>query len=181
MPLFDWLYEREAGNVMLYSEKIDERMISAINPKFIVSYNYSYIVREDVINFMHGNIVNLHISLLPWNRGASPNVWSFIDGTPKGVTIHEIDAGLDTGAIIAQKEIFFDENVETLSSSYSKLHAAILELFQQNWDNIKVHKYERYFPQCRGSYHSKKDLENFLRGRELDYNMTIAAWKKKYL
>lgn len=181
IPLFDWLYEREAGNVMLYSEKINGRMISAINPKFIVSYNYSYIVREDVINFMHGNIVNLHISLLPWNRGASPNVWSFIEVTPKGVTIHEIDAGLDTGAIIAQKEIFFDENVETLATSYGKLHSTILELFQQNWDNIKTHKYERYFPRCRGSYHSKKDLENFLRGRELDYNMTIVAWKKKYL
>ncbi len=63
------------------------------------------------------SIINLHISFLPWNRGAHPNFWSFYDDTPKGVTIHLIDEGIDTGAIIYQKEITFDRNEKTFESN----------------------------------------------------------------
>ena len=53
-------------------------------------------------------------------EGQDPNLWSFIEDTPKGVTIHEIDEGIDTGDIIFQKEIVLNSN-ETLASSYEKL------------------------------------------------------------
>ena len=45
------------------------------------------------------------MSFLPYNRGSHPNFWSFIDDTPKGITIHEIDEGADTGNIVFQKKI----------------------------------------------------------------------------
>ena len=64
----------------------------------------------------------MHISLLPWNRGYHPNIWSFLEDTPKGVTIHYINEGIDTGDIIVQKEIVIDEDKETLKSSYEILH-----------------------------------------------------------
>ena len=48
------------------------------------------------------------MSYLPYNRGAHPNFWSFVNNTVKGVTIHEIDQGIDTGKIILQKSIKFD-------------------------------------------------------------------------
>jgi len=83
------------------------------------------------------NIINLHISLLLWNRGAYPNVWSFLEDTPKGVTIYIIDEGVDTGSILAQKEIYIDENIETLRSSYEKLHREIQALFREKWADIK--------------------------------------------
>ena len=72
----------------------------------MVSYGYRKIVLADVIDKMAGEIINLHISYLPWNRGANPNFWSFIDDTPKGVTIHEMSADLDKGRILCQKELF---------------------------------------------------------------------------
>ena len=40
-------------------------------------------------------IVNLHISYLPFNRGSHPNYWSFVENTPKGVSIHEIDEQIE--------------------------------------------------------------------------------------
>ena len=86
---------------------------------------------------MKNNIINLHISLLPWNRGAYPNVWSFLEDTPKGVTIYIIDEGVDTGSILAQEEIYIDENIETLRSSYEKLHREIQALFREKWVEIK--------------------------------------------
>ena len=75
--------------VVLFPEKIDLNKIKKLNVSFVVSYNYRYIIGEDVIKYMNNKIVNLHTSFLPWNRGANPNLWSFIDNTPKGVTIHQ--------------------------------------------------------------------------------------------
>lgn len=93
---------------------------------------------------MQGQIFNLHISLLPYNREASPNFFSFIENTPKGVTIHQIDEGLDTGPILAQKELFFDESKETFASSYEKLILEIQMLFKENWSSISDKNYQLY-------------------------------------
>ena len=60
---------------------------------WIVSYGYRYIITQDILDAVRGQAINLHISLLPWNRGADPNLWSFLDDTPKGITIHYIDSG----------------------------------------------------------------------------------------
>lgn len=93
---------------------------------------------------MQGQIFNLHISLLPYNREASPNFFSFIENTSKGVTIHQIDEGLDTGPILAQKELFFDESKETFASSYEKLILEIQMLFKENWSSISDKNYQLY-------------------------------------
>ncbi|HUX61123.1 MAG TPA: formyltransferase family protein, partial [Ignavibacteriaceae bacterium] len=58
---------------------------------FIVSYGYRNIIGKPVLDKFQGRAINLHISYLPWNRGADPNLWSFFDNTPKGVTIHFLD------------------------------------------------------------------------------------------
>jgi len=42
---------------------------------------------------------------LPYNKGSHPNFWSFIENSPKGVSIHEIDEGIDTGKLIASKKL----------------------------------------------------------------------------
>ena len=60
-------------------------------------------------------------------------MWSFLEDTPKGVTIHYIDEGIDTGDIIVQKEVFIDEDKETLKSSYEILNKEIQALFKENW------------------------------------------------
>ncbi|MCD8568399.1 MAG: formyl transferase, partial [Geovibrio sp.] len=90
------------------SERIDLPLIEEIKPDLIISYSYRYIIGEDVISAMNGGIINLHISYLPWNKGADPNIWSFLENTPKGVTIHKIDEGLDTGEILVQEELVFN-------------------------------------------------------------------------
>ena len=62
---------------------------------------------------------------MPYNRGSHPNFWSFVENTPAGVTIHEVDEGVDTGKIINQKQIVFDLNHEknklTFRSTYKIL------------------------------------------------------------
>lgn len=135
-PLLHWLEERE-DRVVQTSDKITADFIKTNNIQFIISYSYQHIIKKDILNLLPNTIFNLHISLLPWNRGADPNFWSFIDNTPKGVTIHHVDEGIDTGDIIIQQQIIFTNREETLASSYQILQQTIQSLFKQHWPSIK--------------------------------------------
>lgn len=137
LNLAQWL-EKVENEVLFTKEPISLGFVQEVNPDFIVSYNYKYLVPKDVVKAYFPKIINLHISLLPYNKGCYPNVWSFLEDTPKGVTIHLIDEGIDTGDILVQKEVFIDEDKETLKSSYLKLHQEIQTLFKEHWPEIKT-------------------------------------------
>ena len=123
--------------VYRFTNKITLDIIKELEPSYVVSFNYKHIVPADVIAYMKGRIVNLHTSYLPYNKGAAPNFFSFYEDTPKGVTIHEMAAGLDEGDILLQKEVPMKAEEETFVSSYDKLMTAISELFFENWDALK--------------------------------------------
>lgn len=177
LPLLEWLEKRV--KVLFYSGKLNAEMLQRIHPSLVISYNYRYIVNRDVIEAVQGRIINLHTSLLPWNRGSSPNLWSFIEDSPKGVTIHMLDEGLDTGDILLQKELIFDEERDTLRSSYEKLNQEIVELLQDNWSYIYGGDWRPNKQSYGGSKHTMKDLHEFLQGRSFSYDMTIAEFKRE--
>jgi methionyl-tRNA formyltransferase len=153
---------RDSGcNVAERSAPVDEDYLGRNAVDFIVSYGYRHILEKSVIEHLGGTIINLHISLLPWNRGADPNLWSFLENTPKGVTIHYVDEGLDTGDIISQLELFFDEQNDTLKTTYEKLSQQMVELFKNNWPNILSGNIMRKKQPSFGSFHRLKDKERF--------------------
>lgn len=127
---------------------------------FILSYGYRYILKKNLLSKFEGKAINLHISLLPWNKGADPNLWSFLENSPKGVTIHYIDTGIDTGDIIAQREIKFALN-ETLRSSYNKLSKTIEDLFKETWPIIRTGKAKGKKQSEGGSYHKLSDIRKY--------------------
>ena len=157
-PLIPWLQE-QGDEVIQAADKLSAQAVVKQKFTFLVSYGYRHILRKDVLDIFPGKAINLHISYLPWNRGADPNFWSFLEDTPKGVTIHYLDEGVDTGDIIAQKEIEFDSDRETLAVSYEKLQAEIKNLFKQNWRNIKSGNCQRQKQVGKGSTHKVKDKE----------------------
>ena len=129
---------------------------------FGLSYRYKKIIRKDVIDYFAGKLINMHISFLPWNRGSDPNFWSYIEGTPKGVTIHRVDAGIDTGDILLQEEVPVDLETDTLRTSYDKLSLAIEKLFISN---VNVLLNNNIIPQKQsgdGSFHLLEDKNKFL-------------------
>ncbi len=179
--LIYWLRNIAKEEIILYDKPINIEFLKKIKPNFIISYNYKFIIKREIINCMKNNIINLHISLLPWNRGADPNVWSFLEDTPKGVTIHRIDAGIDTGPILVQKEVYIDENTETLKSSYEKLHKEIQELFKIKWNDIKNKKLKVTPQDSRGSMHYVKDfkkIEHLISDKGWD--IPIKEFKNRY-
>lgn len=128
---------------------------------FLISYRYRHIIKPEILECFPKRAINLHISLLPWNRGADPNLWSFLENTPKGVTIHFLDVGVDTGAILVQEEVDFSAS-ETLKSSYDRLGEKIEALLKKTWPDIRSGKLLGKKQKDGGSAHRLKDKEAFL-------------------
>ena len=154
--LVTWLRDR-GEDVFATEDKLVAQDVARQAYDFLVSYGYRHILRSDILEMFPNKAVNLHISYLPWNRGADPNLWSFIEDTPKGVSVHYLDKGIDTGDIIVQKEIHFDLTQETLATSYAKLHDAIQELFKAHWSGILNETCPRQRQSGMGTVHQMKD------------------------
>ena len=157
-PLVSWL--KDMGEIVKsYDNEISIDMVKNHGFDFLISYGYRFILRKSILSLFPNAAINLHISFLPFNRGADPNFWSFIERTTKGVSIHMLDEGVDTGDIIFQKKVFFKDIEDlTLNSSYDTLQLEIQNLFYANWNKIKNHNYNRT-PQNinSGSYHRLND------------------------
>lgn len=158
--LINWLRNDAKEDVIVSNDIISKEMVEQHKPDILISYNYRYLIKKDVLDLLSHRAINLHTSLLPWNRGAYPNVWSFLEDTPKGVTIHYIDEGLDTGNIIVQKEVFIDEEKETLKSSYEILNREIQEVFKKNWDKIKADQLQSQKQRGGGAYTTSEKVNS---------------------
>jgi methionyl-tRNA formyltransferase len=155
--VLDFLRSAES-DVMQRADRLDEAFLDRNAADFLVSHGFRHILGSDVLNRFPRRAVNLHISYLPWNRGADPNLWSFLENTPKGVSIHYLDAGIDTGDVIAQKLVEFEAS-ETLRSSYARLQAEIASLFAEHWSRIRTGSCGAAKQAGAGSFHRVADRE----------------------
>lgn len=155
-PLIRWLTD-QGEIVHQESRKITIDSVTGGDFTFLVSYGYRHLLDERVLRKFPNRAINLHISYLPWNRGSDPNFWSFVEATPKGVTIHYLDKGIDTGDIIVQRPVHLEPMQETLQSSYRKLHGEIQLLFMQNWLSIKSETCSRTVQKAQGTTHKSND------------------------
>ena len=143
----------------------------------VICFGYRHLLKDSTISSAKRKIINLHISYLPHNRGAHPNFWSFMHDTPKGITIHEIDQGIDTGNIIYQKKIDIDPKKNTFKSSYNLLKESIEKLFTKNWRRIKDNEYNVKKIREIGSINYKKDLPKWLD----EWDTRISKVKNKFI
>lgn len=177
--VYHWLCQHEGDDkVMHFTNQLSLDIIKKLNPDYIISFNYKHLIKEDVIDYMQGKIINLHTSYLPYNRGSSPNFFSFVENTKKGVTIHKLEKGLDTGAVYVQREVEFDTEKETFASSYNTLLQKMYQLFVENWDKIKEGKLQATTQEGKGTYHRMKDLEKYRQRKEFSWNDNIADYLK---
>lgn len=98
-------------------------------PDLIVVVAYGQILPQTVLDLPRLGCLNVHTSLLPKYRGAAPIQWAILDDEAQtGVTIMKIDAGLDTGDILAQSvtPILPTDNAETLHNRLALIGAGLL-------------------------------------------------------
>jgi methionyl-tRNA formyltransferase len=147
------------------------RRVASLRPEIGVSVLFGYILRPEFIGMFPRGIINLHPSYLPYNRGTHPNVWSIVEGTPAGATLHYLDHDVDTGDIIAQRQIAV-EAVDTGESLYRKLEGLCLDLFRETWPLLLTGRATRKPQPASGTCHRAKDLERI---EEIDLDRRYTA------
>ena len=130
----------------------------------VISYGYRHILKQSTIDGFECPVFNLHISYLPYNRGAHPNFWSFYDNTPSGVTIHLIDGGIDTGPIVKQKYVNFKGSDDTFVKTHSVLRKSMEDLFLEFLPSMLNDTWTAKDQRGNGTIHYVKDLPSNFSG-----------------
>ena len=145
--------------------------IKRLVPEIGISAFFGYILRRGILELLPSGCVNVHPAFLPYNRGAFPNIWSIVENTPAGVTIHYIDDGVDTGDIIAQRQVRV-EPTDTGESLYRRLEQSSVDLFKETWISIRNGTAPRKPQPPGGSLHRRRDVAEI---DEIDLDRTYTA------
>ncbi|MWV40052.1 formyltransferase family protein [Natrialba sp. INN-245] len=171
MRVYEWLCERDDTFVqaMLTSEE-QLSTVEELQPDYVLSCGFRHIVPEAILEIPNEGCLNLHPSYLPYNRGANPNVWSIVEGTPAGVTLHFMDTGIDTGDIVARRKVPVDFS-DSGKDLYERLEDAQVRLFKETWPEILTDSYTiTEQGEDDGTYHRTSDFEDLC---ELDPDETV--------
>jgi methionyl-tRNA formyltransferase len=124
----------------------------------LLSVQYDRIIRVE--RFASGRLFNLHFSKLPQYRGVHTSIWPILNGESEvGVSLHKIDAGIDTGDIVAQ-EIFALSPAVTARQLYELFLDCAGGLFQRQFIHLLLDQ-TRLLSQdhSQATYYSQKSLD----------------------
>ena len=104
-------------------------LLQGYQPEAIVVVAYGRILPQSVLDLPKYGCLNVHASLLPKYRGAAPIQWTVLNGDPvAGVTIQQMDAGMDTGDMLSKASLAVeaDDTTGTLFEKLAHLGAELL-------------------------------------------------------
>ncbi len=109
--------------------------LKALAPDLFILAWWPYLLRSDLFGIAGEGCINFHPSLLPYDRGKHTTFWTLVEKSPFGVSLHFIDAGVDTGPIAFQRPLTktWEDTGKTL---YDRAQAAIVDLFAEHFETI---------------------------------------------
>lgn len=111
-------------------------LLRSIQPDVIVVAAYGQLIPASILHLPEYGCLNVHASLLPAYRGAAPIQWAVLNGEKvSGVTIMQMDEGLDTGDMLTRQEVVLDPE-ETGGSLFNRLSAAGAELLVRTLEEL---------------------------------------------
>lgn len=123
----------EAGLEVFQPDKIKTagfvEVLKSLAPDLIVVVAFGQLLSEEILQLPKYGCINVHASLLPKYRGAAPIHWAVINGEPAtGVTIMQMDSGLDSGDMIASESIpvLAEDTTGTIHDKLARLGAKLL-------------------------------------------------------
>lgn len=123
------------GEISEFTQKL-----SRLKPDLIYVWSYPLILPEEILEIPKFGCVNVHLGLLPEYRGVNGVRWALLNGEQTtGVTIHFMDAGIDTGDIIARVS-FPILPTDDILSLMKKSKRAGLFLLENSWAQIAAGK-----------------------------------------
>lgn len=120
-------YSSKVLTVSNFNSKESEAQLKALKPDLLV-LGGARILREHILTVPTQGVVNAHPGLLPAYRGVDVIRWALLNGDPVGVTVHFVNAGVDTGKIIKTQEITVEEGdkVSTLKGKAVQLAGELM-------------------------------------------------------
>ncbi len=112
--------------------------IKAIKPDAIIVVAFGQILPQFFLDIPKYGCINVHASLLPRWRGAAPIQYAILDGDKEsGVTIMQMDAGIDTGDMLLSQKVILDEK-ETAGSLHDKLSTIGADLLLKTLEGLEL-------------------------------------------
>jgi methionyl-tRNA formyltransferase len=167
---------KKKNNLLKTNKKINTKLIINNKIDILITSGYPFLIKEEIIKKV--NIaINLHISFLPYGKGIMPNLWSFVENFPAGITIHQLDKNFDTGKILIQKKIYFkDKSNQTLKTTHDYLLAKLEDLFLKNYRKIfnnKIKSFEQNKYIIINRYHTRKESDKIMKKLPKKWNTPI--------
>lgn len=167
-----WLEERQDAEIKkVIVEKEELEIIKEIRPKLVVSSGFEHKVPKEIIEIPEKGIVNLHPSLLPYNRGSHPYIWPIIQDTLAGVSIHYMNEEIDEGPIIDRRKVE-KKPFDTAKTLHDRLMHEQFELFMKIWPDIKKGVEGDKQDLSNGNTHYSKELDEIC---EIDLDEKVEA------
>lgn len=150
---------------------VDIKSLYEIASLVLVSLEYSRIIR--VARFASDRLYNIHFSALPAYRGVFTSIWPILNGEDTaGVTLHVIDSGIDTGAVVAQRLFPLSEYV-TSRELYDMYMNEGFELFRTQLDALlRGAPATTAQDETRATYYNRQSID--LSVREIDLTRPAA-------
>ena len=151
----------------LFSHEISKGEISMIDLKINSSSLYKYDVGFSIHSkqiFPKGLVdsvrcINVHPGYNPVNRGWYPQVFSLLNGSNGGATIHLMDAEIDHGPILVQERVHA-LSTDTSKDFYERILDCEIRLFEENFEKFVSAGYCGQKVECEGNYNSIKDFKD---------------------
>ncbi len=135
---------------------------------------WPHIIREPLLKLPKAGFINTHPSFLPYNRGKHYSFWALVEQAPFGITLHKVNAGIDTGDIIVQRAIHYDwcDTGQTLATKardamttlvcefYPEIRAGLAQTIPQQLGTGSFHRSS----ELAGAIHIDLDKPNTARG-----------------
>jgi methionyl-tRNA formyltransferase len=149
------------------------QLTEAINthaPTVALMMTFPFIITPEILAMPAKGFINFHYGLLPQCRGPQPILWHLLNNdTEAGITVHKVDAGIDTGEIIIQEKITIEEN-----DSYGILQGKLAQLAAKAAANVfKILSYGSIVPsvpqdESKAAYYEMPNAEQItIRWKEM--------------
>lgn len=150
-------------------------VIRADAPELLVIAGFSTIIKGPVISAARLGAINLHAGRLPQYRGGSPLNWQIIQGERvAGLSIIQVDEGIDTGDILAEAELEIGPN-EAIADLHLRANQIFPCLVMEVVAGLEAGTLvgRRQDPQQAGYWHQRNDRDGLLRPREMTADQAL--------
>jgi len=154
----------------LYVEDINAKEVQGfLQKKFydLIVASGTSILKKNILEAAKCPIINLHPGLAPQYRGRYGSYWPIYNREPElvGVTVHFVDQGIDTGAILAQGRVEYNWNdyVKTVTFKQHKLGGDLMVECLQNFDVLSKNAYQK--EGCPSKNYRTMGLSHYLKAK----------------